>query len=134
MALGDMFAVPNLDGTDQWRIDESGHLIPGVDNTNNIGDATHQIKGLYVKGTVNIPANSIKQAELSYSVISVTVLATATTGTGAVVANAIILGIYPTGNQDQFVDNVAISGTTLTVTLAAAATADNTFNVAVLNV
>jgi hypothetical protein len=78
-------------------------------------------------------ANGVKQTQLDYAVIAVTVLAAATTGTGTVVANAIVLGIYPTGNQDQFVDNVAIAGTTLTVTLAAAATANNTFNVVVLN-
>lgn len=39
--------------------------------------------------------------------------------------------IHPAGNQDQFVDNVAISGTTLTVTLATNATATNTYKVTV---
>lgn len=44
-----------------------------------------------------------------------------------------ILGIVPTWNQDQFVDNIAINGSwVLTVTLAAAATADNTFRVSIL--
>lgn len=62
----------------------------------------------------------------------VTVAIGATTGTVAAVAGSRILGIIPAGNQDQFVDNVAISGTTLTVTLAAAATAANQFNVTVL--
>lgn len=63
---------------------------------------------------------------------TVTVAASATSGTATVVAGSVILGIYPAGNQDQFVDNVAISTTTLTVTLAAAATADNTYKVVVL--
>lgn len=63
---------------------------------------------------------------------AVTVLAGAPTGTVTVVVGSTILGIYPSGNQDQFVDNVAISGTTLTVTLAANATANNTFNVTVI--
>lgn len=63
---------------------------------------------------------------------AVTVALGQTTGTVAVVAGSRILGIAPAGNQDQFVDNVAIAATTLTVTLAAAATAANQFNVAVL--
>lgn len=76
--------------------------------------------------------DAIKQAELDYQVASVTVTTGQTTGTATVVAWGQILGIYPTWNQDQFVDNVAIASTTLTVTLAAAATADNTFNVVIL--
>lgn len=63
---------------------------------------------------------------------AVTVAPAATTGTATVVAGSRVLGIVPAGNQDQLVDNVAISGTTLTVTLAAAATAANQFNVTVL--
>ncbi|MDQ0869039.1 hypothetical protein QFZ70_001512 [Arthrobacter sp. V1I9] len=66
--------------------------------------------------------------------VAVTVNAAANSGTATVKAGAKILGILPAGNQDQFVDNVALSGTTLTVTLAAAATANNTFNVTVLEV
>lgn len=67
-------------------------------------------------------------------IVPVTVASTATTGTAAVTAGATILGITPASNEDQFVNNVAISSTTLTVTLHAAATATTTFNVAVLNV
>lgn len=63
---------------------------------------------------------------------TVTVNAAAASGTATVVSGSTILGIYPAGNQDQFVDNVAISTTTLTVTLAANATATNTYKVVVL--
>lgn len=66
--------------------------------------------------------------------VTVTVNAAATSGTATVKAGAKILGILPAGNQDQFVDNVALSGTTLTVTLGAAATAANIFKVTVLEV
>lgn len=66
------------------------------------------------------------------TVETVTVTATNTSGTATVVSGAIPLGIYPTSNQDQLVDSVAVSGTTLTVTLAAAATANNVFAVPVL--
>lgn len=76
--------------------------------------------------------DSIKKAELDYEVASVTVATGQTAWTATVVAGGQILGIYPTWNQDQLVDNVAIASTTLTVTLAAAATADNTFNVVIL--
>ena len=64
--------------------------------------------------------------------VTVTVLATATSGTATVTAGDTILGIYPSSNQDQFIYSVAVSGTTLTVTLAAAATANNVFKVALL--
>lgn len=63
---------------------------------------------------------------------TVTVNAGAGSGTTTVIASSVILGIYPAGNQDQYVDNVAISTTTLTVTLAANATATNTYKVVVL--
>lgn len=62
---------------------------------------------------------------------TVTVTAGQTSGTETVTAGPTVLGVYPAGNQDQFVDNVAISGTTLTVTLAAAATTNNTYKVTV---
>ena len=83
-------------------------------------------------GTSELAAAAVTQAKLSYEVVSVTVVAAATSGTATVTAGSIILGYYPIGNQDQFVDSIAIATTTLTITLAAAATADNTFNVVLL--
>ncbi|SNT46745.1 hypothetical protein SAMN05421642_12354 [Rhodococcoides kyotonense] len=68
----------------------------------------------------------------NFKTISVTVSAGASTGTATVTAGSLVLGIYPAGNQDQFVDNVAISSTTLTVTLAANATAANQYKVTIL--
>lgn len=64
--------------------------------------------------------------------VSVNVASSASSGTATVTAGSTILGIYPAGNQDQLVDNVAISGSTLTVTLAANATAQNQFKVVIL--
>lgn len=63
---------------------------------------------------------------------TVTITAGNPSGTATVVASSIILGAYPAGNQDQFIDNVAIATTTLTVTLAANATANNVIKVVVL--
>lgn len=68
----------------------------------------------------------------AFEVVEVTVAANQTTGTGTVTAGSIILGYYPISNQDQFVDSIAVSETTLTITLAAAATADNKFKVVLL--
>ena len=78
--------------------------------------------------------DAIKQAELDYEQVSVTVSAGASTGTATVTTGSIVIGWRATGNQDQFVDNISISSTTLTVTLAANATADNTFQITLLKV
>ena len=82
-------------------------------------DATgHQFLSVPTTGTVEVA--------------TVTVASTTTSGTATVTTGDTILGIYPSNNQDQFIHSVAISGTTLTVTLAAAATANNVFKVALL--
>lgn len=69
-------------------------------------------------------------------VTSVTVSAAATSWTATADATLIwwtVIWVVATSNQDQFVDNVAIDASwVITVTLNAAATADNVFNVAVL--
>lgn len=81
-------------------------------------------KGARMPGVSMTPAN--------FETKTVNVSAGASSGTATVVAGSQVVGIYPAGNQDQFVDNVAISGTTLTITLAANATAINNFKVTVL--
>lgn len=69
-------------------------------------------------------------------ITEVTVAAAATSWTATADTSLIwwtIIWIVPAWNQDQFVDNVAIDADwVITVTLAAAATANNVFNVAVL--
>ena len=69
----------------------------------------------------------IGEAELKYETVAITVSAGQSSGTGTATSGSIIIGWRPSGNNDQFVDNIAISGTTVTITLGAAATADNTF-------
>jgi len=109
----------------------TGHLLihDGTDWKNKVtsGDVT-----IAATGAMTIGAAKVVQAKLSYEVINVTVVATATSGTGTCTSGSIILGYYPTSNQDQFVDSIAISGTTVTVTLGVAATANNTFAVVCL--
>ena len=74
----------------------------------------------------------VDELELKEEYIAVTVLAGQTLGTGTATSDSTIIGWRPIGNQDQFIDNIAISGTTITITLSAAATANNTFEVILL--
>ena len=82
---------------------------------------------LYTWTTQTIPAE-LKE-------VAITVLTAASTWVNVADVEIIwgkVVGILPTGNQDQFVDNVELSALgVVTVTLAANATADNTFNVIV---
>lgn len=82
--------------------------------------------------TTQLGTAAVTAPKLSYEVVEVTVAANQATGTGTVTAGSIILGYYPISNQDQFVDSIAVSETTLTITLAEAATADNKFKVVLL--
>lgn len=76
--------------------------------------------------------DSVGKNELDTEEVAVTVSAGNPSGTGTCTSGSIIIGFRPSGNNDQFVDNIAVSGTTVTVTLAANATADNTFVVILL--
>lgn len=69
--------------------------------------------------------------------VAITVAALATSGVSSAdreLVNGIILGYYPTANQDQLVDNIALTAATgvVTVTLAAGATGINYFTVVVM--
>lgn len=93
--------------------------------------------GSYPAGSVDqtaIGAGAVGQSELKYEQVSVTVTAGNPSGTATVTSGSIIVGWRATGNQDQLIDNMAVSGTTLTITLAANATANNTFEVILLKV
>lgn len=61
--------------------------------------------------------------------VDVTISAGQTSGTATVEYGSKIIGNYAISNQDQLIDSIAISGATLTVTLAVAATADNVIRV-----
>lgn len=102
-----------------------------------IGSGSADIKGTItapstIQATATIGADSIKQAQLDYELASVTVTAGNPSGTATVTSGSIVIGWRATGNQDQLVDNISVSGTTLTVTLAANATLNNTFEVTLL--
>ena len=109
----------------------SADMKGNLTNPSNVGSAAIANNTITNAMMTN---DAIKQAEWDYETATVTVSAGNPTGTDSVTASSIIVGWYPTGNMDQFVDNISISGTTLTVTLAAQATADNTFTVVLLKV
>jgi hypothetical protein len=81
----------------------------------------------------NIADGAVTASKLAIKTVAVTVAIGETAGTATVAAGSVIMGIYPTSNQDQLIDSVVIATTTLTVTLAAAATAENVFAVSILN-
>ena len=127
--------------TSQLSIKTDGGILIGNGTTAEIktlsGDVTVDKNGVTSIGsnkivTEKINNGAVTSSKLSYEVVEVTVASGATTGTGTVTAGSIILGCYPTSNQDQFIDSVAVSETTVTITLAAAATADNKFKVVLL--
>jgi hypothetical protein len=120
----------NVEVTGDWEFSGEVTLSGTVVGTDII-DATAIEAGAV--GQSEVAADAVGDSELKLTLEDVTVLAGAATGTATVVAGDKIIGIYPVSNQDQHIDSVAISGTTLTVTLAANATADNVFKVAVIN-
>jgi|Deesub1362A_J573_1020465.scaffolds.fasta_scaffold00327_15 hypothetical protein len=85
---------------------------------------------------ISVKDSSIGKSKLAYKVVTVTVSASATSGSSAADSDLVggeILGVYPAGNQDAFIDNVVLNADgSVTITLAAAATADNTYKVVVL--
>ncbi len=81
-------------------------------------------------------AFSLRTDDNALTLVAVTVSSGSSTGSSSAdtaLVGGRVLSIVPTGNQDQFIDNVVIATATgiVTVTLAANATADNTFNVLV---
>ena len=110
-----------------------------------IGGGSADIKGNLVNpSTVNatiaadsvtqamIAAAAVGQSEVKTELATVTISAGQPSGTATVTSGNIILGWYPTTNLDQIIDDISISGTTLTVTLAGNATATTTIKVQML--
>jgi len=87
-------------------------------------------------GTEELQDGAVTKSKLAYKVVQVTVASGATSGSSSADSELVggeIIGIYPAGNQDQFIDNVTLNDDgSITVTLAAAATDDNVFKVVVL--
>lgn len=83
----------------------------------------------------SLTVTQLAVTNLQFKKVAVTVNAAAAAGSSAAdteLEGGSIMGIIPTGNQDQFVDDVTIAANgAVTVTLAANATANNTFLVMV---
>ncbi len=52
--MGDEATLGGLDsdGYYRWRVNSSGHLIPGTDNSYNIGGSSNQVKNIYYNGVL----------------------------------------------------------------------------------
>lgn len=97
-----------------------------------IGTGEINSAGMFGAGVVDqaaIGANACGQSELKDESVDITVLTGQTTGTGTCTSGSTIMGYYQKTNQDQFIKSIGISGTTITITLLAAATANNVFTV-----
>lgn len=97
------------------------------------GAVTSGKLGAGAVGTAKVADDAITGAKLNFKAVAITVAAAATTGSSAAdpdLVGGIIMGFLPTGNMDQFPDEmeVGVDGA-VTVTLANAATADNTYTV-----
>ena len=79
-----------------------------------------------------VQINPLRKRTFVYKSVAITISSANTTGASAPDADligGILMGYYPTGNQDQFVINVAVDTSgSIQVTLGAAAVAANTFN------
>lgn len=141
LAEGSIYIGNSSGITSELSVKTDGGILIGNGTTAEIkilsGDVTVDKNGVTSIGSNKIVTEKINNGavtapKLSYEVVEVTVAANQATGTETVTAGSIILGYYPISNQDQFVDSIAVSETTLTITLAEAATADNKFKVVLL--
>jgi len=141
LTYGSIYIGDSSGVTSQLSIKTDGGILIGNGTTAEVktlsGDISLTRDGVASIGdgkvtTTKISDDAVTSSKLSYEVVEVTVTTGQTTGTGTVTEGSVILGYYPVSNQDQFVDNINISGTTLTITLAGNATADNKFKVVLL--
>ncbi len=135
--------MPEQDKNLQKQIDQLKNELSSLRYVlfRKTGLGSSDIKGSIVAGVtyadLSIPTSalqndSVDKDKLDIEQLSVTVSSGSSTGNVTITSGSIVIGFRPTGNNDQFVDNIAISGTTLTITLANNATLDNTFEVTLL--
>ena len=124
-------AESRIDGRLLKRKSVGGDKTTGTSDIADDSITTAMIQNLAVTEG-KLAANAVAQAKLKYEVVNVNVSAGQTQGTGTCTSGSIIIGFYPAGNVDQFVDSISVSGTTITVTLGAAATAQNNFTIVLL--
>ena len=141
-----------VSGNDTVALVTAGNNFMGVVRT--IGDGPSVLTGVQEDGYAEIgytgsapsvglnylvggstPGKVAVADEVTIKTVEVTVTAGQVTGASAVDPDLVdgeIIGIISATNQDQFIDDVALgAGGAVTVTLGAAATADNVFTVAV---
>ena len=119
------FANPVItDGTDTqiYVVNTSGIFVP-VTVSGTIAITNGGVTSISTDlDADDIAANAIGASELNHTVVNVPIVSGQTSGTATVTAGSVILGMYAFANIDSEVANiVAISSTTLTVTINAAA-------------
>lgn len=86
--------------------------------------------------TRHLMNGTVTAGKVGYKAVAVTVTAggaTATTTADPDIALGVLVGCHPNSNQDQFVDNIVLNANgSITMTLAANATANNVFRCIVL--
>jgi len=70
-------------GTDRWTITSSGHFVPATDNAFDIGDATHQVRNLYIAGSL-VGSFSFSSLTVGTLNLSGSIVLTGATGTQAI--------------------------------------------------
>lgn len=91
---------------------------------------TNQIRTRHlIDGSVTFGKLGIKAVAVTVNAASATV----TTAADPDIAGGLLLGCYPSTNQDQFIDNIVLNANgSITMTLAANATANNVFTCRVM--
>lgn len=78
-----------------WRVDSSGNFIPGADNANSIGDASHQVETLYAADITASDTLTFKTNLLASGVANGGAT-TVVTGTTALPATYSVASVYVT--------------------------------------
>ncbi len=125
-----LFKKSGLGSADiRGKIKSGSTVVLGTGDINSAG-----MFGAGVVDQAAIGADAVGDSELKYEVATVTISAGNPSGTATVTSGSIILGWYPQTNLDQIIDDISVSGTTLTVTLAGNATATTTIKVNLIKV
>lgn len=145
IACGDRSAPsqgPNDQRPDQSQVQPQVHANADVDQTQapTIAEAAGPRGDAYLRSdqvrTRHLMNGTVTAGKLGYVAVTVNVSAAAATGSSAAnpdLVGGILFSCDPSGNQDQLQDNAVLNGDgSITVTLAAAATAQNNFRCMVL--
>lgn len=105
---------------------------PSCSGTLTAGGVTEAYIGDEAVTAGKLGDDAVTADKLAVTLEQVTIALGEASGTATVVAGDTVLGYYPISGNDQAIESIAISGTTLTVTLAGNSTAEAVIGVNVL--